>query len=672
MKNLMFVIAFFSTELFAQGYYGAQYPNGGAPGMGAGLNSPGGNYNFQSNGQNSLPVFDNGLNSSTVQYKSVKVNARCPLLTTTSKDDNDIFSDLKSFLSTASKKCSLSANDPMAMFNGSTPNISMLETMLNGESSSSNMMPMAGGQGHSVKCYKKNVELIGQRNLAYFHTEKNIEEDYSSPFSECTKLKAGNDKIKDCISEKYDSLIEENKVICRDMTAPVAIQSQVNKGLVGIEQLLNQALSNKEECGFKSQDLFKVTMNTFLKAKALSVVGPWGAVAGFGADIVGNLLDKLFPNDSQKANALMEEILSEETFEQNACLYFNIQQKMYCEDRPVEIAVQNPGCQNIQVSSDLLKLIQKYKDIKKITDTYASAVPAMSYSMSPMPPSDGSIKITPEMETEILEHLEELAKYTLANSKELKNRVKELPKMQQSREQLKIDNLIAKMAAYEKYDPAKDASGQEGKKLVADITSMFMNKDPDAQLDISAFIVKTTSGTKLENIRQRSIARTIEQLMAVETDSKVQNESSRSMARYNKYKTGMGAIAKNKFEARLDKQFKEFEKQVKFVASKDKGLVDDTVAEGQLRNLVRHCSLLQEVYDPNLEGRMPAACEKLSCNKNKLGWFMPQKDKKNFSEFKQSYCDKSLSFQKTESDFIRELKDKSGAKICGVSAESFF
>lgn len=667
--KLSFIILLlcFIPQAYSQNYPYMPGLGGGGGFYGGGLGM--GNANFQNNDQNAIPVFENGLNPSKVQYKSVKVNASCPLLTMTSKNDTDIFSDLKSFLSTASKKCSLSGSDPMAMMTGQQPNIMMLESMLNGDANS-----MSGVPGQSVKCYKKNVELIGLRNLAYFHAEKNITETMGSPFAECSALETGMDKKRDCISEKYDDMIEENKVICREMTAPQAVQTQVNKGLVGIEQILNQALSNKEECGFKSQDLFKVTMNTYLKTKALSVVGPWGAVAGFGADIVGNLLDKLFPNDAQKATALMDEILSEETFEQNACLYFNIQQKMYCEDRPIEIATPNPGCQNIQVTNDLMKLIQKYKDIKKVTDSFKSSTPErVSFGAPQMGDApEAEIKMTPEMESELHEHLDELAKYTLANSQELKDRVKLLPKMQQSREQLKINNLIKVMESYQSYDPGKDATGQEGKKLTNEIAKFFMSKDPAMQLDISSFIVKTTQGTKLESIKQRSIARTIEQLMAAESTAPSDNESSRVMARYNKYKAGMGSIAKGKFEARLDKQFREFENQVKFVSKKDNGVVDDSVAEGQLRNLIRHCSLLQEVYDPNLEGRMPSACEKLSCNQNKLGWFMPQKDKKNYTDFKQSYCDKSLSFQKVEGDFVKELKDKGGAKICGVRVEDFF
>ncbi|NOT77625.1 MAG: hypothetical protein HOP07_01330 [Bacteriovoracaceae bacterium] len=648
------------------GMYGGA---GAYPGMGARIG--GGSFQTGNQGE-SIPIFENGGSG---QYKSVKVNSKCPLLTSTSKEDTDLFSDLKNFLSTASKQCSLSQsmnqNDPMMP--NQAPNVSLLETMINGGSDSSGYGMETSVTGTSVKCYTQNVELIGQRNLAYYYVEKKMTASQQSPFYSCLTLTdemmmpVSVEKQKECVAKKYESLVEENKIICKEINAPKAIQAQINKGLMGVEDILNQAIANKDECGFKSQDLFKVTMNTFLKAKALSVVGPWGAVAGFGADLVGNLLDKLFPSDAQKAADLMNEILSEETFEQNACLYYNIQQKMYCEERPVEIAAISASCQNIVVNNDLLKLIQKYKDIKKVTDAYAT--PNSSWSSTPdrrMP--SGAQEISPAFESELLDHMDELSNYAVANEESLRERVKTLPKIQQGREQAKIDHFIGKMKEYQNYDPTKDATGEAAKKLVGEIANLFTANS----WDVSMFVVRTTSGTKLENLKQRSIARTIEELMASRGEDLAPNESSRTMARFNKYKNGITTLAKSKFEGRLEKQFKEFETQVKFVASKDNGVIKDSVAEGQLRNLVRHCSLLQEVYDPNLEGKMPKVCEKLSCNNNKLNWFQPKATQANFSQFKQNYCDKSLSFQRTENEFIKELKNPSGAKICGVRAESFF
>lgn len=670
------------------GVYGAGVGMGGYPGLNGGIGGAG---NFQIPGSQGegIPIFEGGQGG---QYRAVKVNSKCPLLTSTSKEDTDLLSDLKNFLSTASKKCSLGreANQTNPMMSQG-PNVSMLEAMINGGSDSSMYGPSAGVTSASVKCYTQNVELIGQRNMAYYYLEKKMEGSQTSPFQDClatvdkmmVPIDMSPEKRKECVAKKYESLVEENKMICKEINAPKAIQAQINKGLLGVEDLLNQAIANKDECGFKPQELFKVTMNTFLKAKALSVVGPWGAVAGFGADLVGNLLDKLFPSDAQKAADLMNEILSEETFEQNACLYFNIQQKMYCEERPVQIAAVHQSCQNIPVNDDLLKLIQKYKEIKKVTDAYTAAEmdrspammnnPMMNNPMMAMGAGrEAAAEISPAFESELVEHLDELSNYAIANEEELKERAKMLPKIQQGRELVKIEKFVSKMKEYQSYDPAKDESGVGAKKLMNEIASMLGSKNPATELDISMFVVKTTSGTKLESLKQRSIARTIEELMAGKDQDPSPNESSRTMARYNKYKNGISMLAKSKFEARLEKQFKEFEAQVKFVASKDRGVVNDSVAEGQLRNLVRHCSLLQEVYDPTLEGKMPKVCEKLSCSNNRLNWFQPKSGQSNYRQFKENYCDKSLSYQRTEGEYIKELKNPSGARICGTNVESFF
>lgn len=669
------------------------------PGFGAGLSAGyGGTGSFQAANQQSIPVFQN----TGAQYNSVKINSSCPLLTATSKEDSDLFSDLKSFLTTASNKCSLSSSgsNNMALnpYSGSgspSSNVSMFEAMVKGDSPSG-YSSGTSVTSSSVKCYSVNVELIGQRNLAYYYSEKKMVPGMQSPYSSCftsTSLSSGYDqygtttperpavaaleKQKECISEKYESMVGENKIICKEINAPQSIQNQINKGIVGIEEILNQAISNKDECGFKTQDLFKVTMNTFLKAKALSVVGPWGAVAGFGVDLIGNLLDKIIPSDPQKATAFMEEILNEETFEQNACLYYNIQQKMYCEDRPVEVAAMGPNCQNITVTNDVLSLIQKYKTIQKITDTLIASSPvAFPILMNSPYSNSGALpavsEVSTELESELVDHLDELANHAIASESDLRDRIKSLPKIQQGREQVKLDLFINKMKDYQKYSPDNDPTGQLGKKLINEISSFFTGKGGSEKWDISTFIVKTTPGTKLENLKQRSIARVIEGMLASQKENKESAESSRTMARYNKYKSGVSVLSRDKFETRLDKQFKEFETQVKFVASKDQGKVMDSVAEGQLRNLVRHCTLLQEVYDPNLEGKIPKACQKLSCSNNSLEWFKPQVNQQNFTSFKMSYCDKSLSFQRIEDTFIKGLQDKAGAKICGIPVGNFF
>lgn len=116
MKISAFILIFsllsptLRAEDFPNFFYG--YGGGGAypglgVGMGGGIGGGMGSYQFQGDNNQSVPVFDNGLSGSGVQYKNVKVNAKCPLLTSMNTDEADLLSDLKSFLSTASKnpKC---------------------------------------------------------------------------------------------------------------------------------------------------------------------------------------------------------------------------------------------------------------------------------------------------------------------------------------------------------------------------------------------------------------------------------------------------------------------------------------------------------------------------------------------------------------------------------------
>ena len=80
-----------------------------------------------------------------------------------------------------------------------------------------------------------------------------------------------------------------------------------------------------------------------------------------------------------------------------------------------------------------------------------------------------------------------------------------------------------------------------------------------------------------------------------------------------------------------------------------------------------------EQNDPKLEGRIPEQCAKLNCGKeNRLKWFVPQEGQANFSSYKNSYCDKNFSYTKIEDDFVKELKDSNGAKICGKKVADFF
>jgi len=126
------------------------------------------------------------------------------------------------------------------------------------------------------------------------------------------------------------------------------------------------------------------------------------------------------------------------------------------------------------------------------------------------------------------------------------------------------------------------------------------------------------------------------------------------------------------FEAAPATPVWELKKQVLFISQKDKGVVNDLVSEGLLRNIVRHCMLMQEIYDSNLEGNIPRECAKINCEDKRLGWFESQKDQKNFEDYKKAYCDKSITYIKTEEKFMNDLRDKNGAKICNKSLNEFF
>ncbi len=682
MKKIILLSFIFSTNAFSQPFDTSMYPgfygigaglNGGPGAMGGGLNP-----NFTSSSGESVPMFDSTRGGSN--FNLIKPNASCPLLTQTIREDQDAFLDIKNYLTSVAKKpeCSSALNPYGAMMNGQS--VSMLESLLGSNST--------GG----VKCYSKNIEQISSRNMAYYYAEKEIEQSMSSPYSSCSRSvlaieKSGPisvDAIKECITKKYEYLVEENLQICKEVAAPQAVQDQINKGMVDLERILVQSLSSQNGCGANAKDAFKTTINTFLKVKALSAVGPWGAMAGFGADLIGNLLDKIFPNDSQMASALMDDILNEENFEQNACLYFNVQQKMYCANQPLTINLPNGSCNNVNVNTDLLKLLENVKALNKVATSLkptsgngvgwpsegivAGGAYAPGNRIGMMPPRGEEDLSNFESE------LDNLVKYALASESDIRSRVKTLPKIQQKKESVKLDQFYNLISSYQNYDSSKDNKGTVGQEILSSLHALVAGSDKTQRIDFEELVLKTTPGLKIDNLKQKGIANAIEQLLEkTSVTFSPSAETSRSMAKYNKYKNAMGQMARNQFESRLSKQFKEFETQLKFVSSKEAGKVNDIVTEGMLRNLVRHCTLMQEIYDPGIEGKMPKQCEKLGCGKtNKLNWFMPTKGGANLSQFKASYCDKSLGYKKIEDEYVKDLSAGSGAKICGKSPEDFF
>ena len=671
---------------------GLNYPAmGGGLGAAPGFGYPG-SPTFVSEDGVSVPMFDQ--NGEGTRYNKIRPNASCPLLTQTVKEDQDAFLDIKNYLTNVVKKpeCAQGSMGAMMSSQMSGNTISMLESMLSTSNS------------NSAKCYSKNVEQISNRNMAYYYAEKGIDQAFGSPYAECNKTESTEATggaewdVKKCIDEKYQAIVETNRVICKEVVAPQLVQDQINKGIVELERILVQTLSQTGPCAPEAKDAFKATINTFLKVKALSTVGPWGAMAGFGADLIGNLLDRVFPNDSQKASALLEDILSEDNYEQNACLYFNIQQKMYCSQTNNVVMMPVASCNTVNVSQDMIRLLQNVKDISKVTSMAGagngsgtsngypgiSAMPGGGFYGPSGPGANprvgngrGDNIGSPMMGMDLSafeSKLDDLSKYALASENDIRERIKTLPKIQQGKELVKVNRFYEMLKAYQDYDPAKDKTGEEGQIILSELYMLVAGPNSAQKINFDELVLSTTKGLKVDSLRQRGIASSIEQLLSQSSSGVDPSaEGSRAMAKYNKYKNAMGQQAQKQFESRLDKQFKEFENQIKFISSREGGKANDIVAEGQIRNLIRHCTLLQEIYDPKLEGRMPKQCEKLGCgDANKMNWFKPQTSQSNFSNYKSGYCDKSMSFKKIEDEYVKALNDKNGARICGKKVEEFF
>ena len=685
MKLTLFGLFFLSQSVFSQvvpvyNYDQSTSPSNNYPGVGLGYGAgafgggiggyPGGNSGMptlsSSNGA-SIGMYDAG---SVPNYNIVRPNASCPLLTVTAKEDQDVFGELQNYFKSFSQRSECSQTNMNAM--SGTMAVSQLESMLNVSNS--------GG----AKCYSTNVQQISSRNMALYYADKSMDNDMMSPYSSCNASVLGassstpvtKDQITKCIADKYQSIVETNTQTCKDVVAPQLVQDQVNKGMVELERLLVSALSQTGPCAPKPQDTFKAVINTFLKVKSLSAVGPWGAVAGFGADMIGSLLDKFFPSDSQKASALMNDILSEDNYEQNACLYYNIEQKMYCADRAVTVNVPNSGCNQINVNSDLIKLLSNVRDLKKVTDSASMAgTGGMGSYVGGLGMTGGSGGFTaPTVDTTKLEaQIDDLTKYAKASEPDIRERIKTLPKVQQAKELEKINRFYSLLDQYQNFDPSKPGVADQGQKALEGLLPLLTSNDPAQKINLEELILKSTPGLKMDSIKQRGIASSIESLLATTGNASGTSEKSRSMAKYNKYKNAMAEMAQGQFKDRLERQFEDFRKQVTFVSKQEKGVVNDLVSEGQLRNIVRHCTLMQEIYDPKLEGRIPEQCAKLNCGKeNRLKWFVPQEGQANFSSYKNSYCDKNFSYTKIEDDFVKELKDSNGAKICGKKVADFF
>lgn len=659
-RTILFLFIFLNYNLFAQ-WKMPQAQIGGAQKNDFGFGIGGGNQE-EDGGESSVanpfaskgdlpPLFQNNFGRGKMRV--VRPQADCPFLTMAPKDDQDLFGDLKNYLSSFSLKSECSQNN--ATMQGGKQTLSALESMLNRTNST------------DTNCYSSNVSKVSDRNVAFYYVQNNIDIPFTSPYSECNSgtlsLKLGlttpatSNQISDCVNSKYDFLVMENSSICRETIVPKMVEEQMGKTLQELEGLLVSAIKQTGPCSPKPIDAMKMTMNAFLKIKSLSVIGPWGMVAGFGADIMSTIMDKFFPNDSERAGALLEDILNEENYEQNACLYLNVSQKIYCYDKPSLVMVPEVNtCDQKAVNENLVKLIQEIESVKK---TAEAGNPGLG---------------SHEDNSGIENSMSDLSKYLKASEDEIRARVKKLPKIAQALELKKVNKIFSLLKDYEELDPTKDDAVEKGHKILEDFGKLFLSANSSERFDIENLIFKTTPGENPDRLKQIGIAKSVEKFLAQnEKILRPNEERSRSFAKYNKYKNAMGELANIQFKKRLQKQFSEFKEQVLYVSQHENGKVPDLVSEGLFRNIIRHCTLMQEIYDPDLKGIVPEECQKLNCqNENRFEWFSSTPGNDNLSLFKKQYCDKNFGIKRIEDQFLKELKDPSGARICGKKVEDFF
>ncbi len=538
----------------------------------------------------------------------------------------------------------------------------------------------------------QNVEQTSERNLAFYYLEKNIDLANSTTYSNCsvdtltlTKERIPTEnEIQKCINQKYEALVEKNSTICKTGIAPELIQTQLKDSMRDLESLLIQTLSRKGSCAPKSKEAFRMAMSTFVKVKSLSVVGPWGAVAGFGADLVSTLLDKVFPSESEKASALLDDILSEDNYEQNACLYFNVQQKLYCSNESISYINKNNTCSSITEDpklDDFLKIIGKLKksispSLAQLTtstpqfDPIAAAYEGGQSKPPPFPPTINKIE---DSSAQLEDNLDNLINSSKANHDTLYTNLGKLGKIQQAKEKQKLDLYFSLVDQYEKLDPNAAGASESISVILKGINELLTASDASKRVDFESLIFKNVPKEKVDALNQKGLALTIENIISKEEIANKQDpaEASRSMAKYNKYKNAVGSIAQRQFSNRLSKQFAEFKEQALKISKLEKGTITDVVTQGILRNVIRHCTLLQEIYAPRLEGNIPDECKKLNCD-NQLSWFTPKKDEFNFTNFKKNYCEKAVTHKNIEEKMIANLTSPDGGTICGKAIKDFF
>ncbi len=561
-------------------------------------------------------------------------NSDCPFLTSSLKDDQDYFAEIHEYFKAISNtpECSQSGKDGMQT-------VTELKSIMNTD---------------EAKCYTKNLFQTKLRDSALTNTEKGIEISSSSPYSECNTSSisrligqvTSKDKTLKCISDLFQNNTDE----CKAVKISQSVQDKLSKGMGDLQKIVSSNMTINGKCGTKAQENLNVVMST---AKSISAFLPWGGVAGIGIDLVNVAVDKYFSYNTQEVTTTMDALLDSDSYEHDACLYFSLQQRLYCSENALQSIPIDPKCERNNTDNGLVKLLENVHDIKNATSVVA-----------------GSTENTQSFNVEDTSYLEasidDLVKYAKASEQEIYNRIKSLPKVHQAKEKKKIDYFFKLLDIYQLSNRETKEGLAVGEKALGELMPLLYSSDPSLRIDFQQIVLSSSPGLKMDVIKQRGLISALKNFESGNVDD------SRKIAKLSKYKNILNMTAQNELKNYLEHRFEEFKKHVAQLLKINNSLASDLEGEGMLRDIVRHCVLLQEVYDPQIEGKIPDQCARINCGKeNRLGWFVPRAGQNKVAQFKKLFCEKRSSYKIIENDYIKELKDTSGPKICGSKISEF-
>jgi hypothetical protein len=553
--------------------------------------------------------------------ESEKIPNSCPFSVSISKDDRELFNELQNYFQMLNNnpECAQASAEGMKT-------VEELKSL------------MTSNEG---KCFTNNIKQTKLRDAALASIDKGLNIDSSSPYKDCNF--GSKDKMSSCVNTKFSTHTQD----CKGVAISQPIQDKLTKGMGDLQKIVSKNEASKGKCGAKDDETLSVVMDT---AKTISGFIPlWGTVAGVGISLVDSAIDNYKANDAQEMANTMDALLNKDNYERVACMYYSLQQKIYCVDESNKGIISDPRCLKDNSGKDLIRLLENVQEIKKATDEVVG-------------PGDSSNTA----DTSYLEaNIEDLTKYSLASETDIRERIKTLPKIQQAKELEKINFFFKMLTIYQYSNSDTELGINAGKRALDEIMPLLYSTDPSVRINFEHLVFKSNPGLKLDVIKQRGL------VFALKNFQKENVEESRRMAQLSKFKSTMNEVGQSDMKSQLIKKYDGFKGHLKSVMKENKGIVSDAESEGMLRDIVRHCALMQEIYDPQLEGKIPDQCANINCgNENRLHWFIPKDSQNNTALFKKSYCEKSSNFRNIEDEYVKELKDSSGARMCGTKIEN--